>query len=127
MAEIGDLVSKSGIYTDPGVVTKKNEDGTVVISTEPMDVNKYHRYMNTSGLQEEEKVRFNQILDQIYQKEDPVERINDIQTEIDRLKAEPGKIKVVQYLRNQQAHLIRDAQQLPTSYQWDESQIKGMK
>ena len=29
MVQIGDLVSKAGIYTNPGVVTKKNEDGTV--------------------------------------------------------------------------------------------------
>ena len=50
MAQIGDLVSKAGIYTNPGVIVEKKEDGTVVVDTEPMEVNKYHRYTNTTGL-----------------------------------------------------------------------------
>ena len=58
MTQIGDMVSKAGIYTNPGVVIEKKEDGTVLIDTEPMVVNKYHRYANTTGLTEEEKGRF---------------------------------------------------------------------
>ena len=124
MAEIGDLVPRSGIYTDPGVVTEKKEDGTVVVDTEPLAINKYHRYTNTTGLNETEKGQFNAILDQIYTKEDNVERINDIQSEIDTLKKDPEKRNIVQYLRNQQAHLIREAQSLPRTYQWDEATLK---
>ena len=124
MAKIGDLVSKSGVYTEPGVVVKKNDNGTVVVDTEPMSLNKYHRYMNTTGLNEKEKLEFNQILDEIYTKEDPVERINDIQQQIDKLKTDPESSKLVQYLRNQQSHLIRETRQLPKTYQWDEAQIK---
>ena len=125
MAEIGDLVPKAGIYTEPGVVTKRNHDGTVKISTEPLDVNKYHRYMNTTGLTEGDKQEFNGILDEIYKREDSVERINGIQQEIDRLKADPKQKDIVQYLRNQQAHLIRESKALPNSYNWDESQLRG--
>ncbi len=124
MANIGDLVSKSGIYTEPGVVVEKKEDGAVVIDTDPMRVNQYHRYTNTTGLNEQEKTDFNSILDQIYAKENDVERINDIQTEIDRLKTDPTSKNIVQYLRNQQAHLIRSARQLPQTYQWDEAMLK---
>jgi hypothetical protein len=124
MAQIGDLVPRSGIYTEPGVVTEKREDGTVTVDTEPMQVNKYHRYTNTTGLQEGEKVEFNRILDEIYKKENSVERINDIQTEIDRLKQDPTSKNIVQYLRNQQSHLIRQARQLPQTYQWDEVALK---
>ncbi len=43
MANIGDLVPKTGIYTNPGVVTQKNDDGTVIVDTEPMTMNKFHR------------------------------------------------------------------------------------
>lgn len=50
MAEIGDLVSKSGIYTEPGVVVEKKEDGGIVVDTEPMSINRYHRFTNTTGL-----------------------------------------------------------------------------
>src|SRR5690349_14193130 len=120
MANIGDLVPKTGIYTEPGVVVEKKENGSVVVDTEPMSINKFHRYNNTTGLTEMEKTEFNRILDQIYAKENDVERINDIQTEIDRLKTDPKSKNIVQYLRNQQSHLIREARKLPTSYTADE-------
>lgn len=124
MAQIGDLVLKSGLYTEPGVVTKKKDDGSVVIDTEPMSINKFHRYSNTTGLTEKEKNRFNAILDEIYQKEDDVEKLNDIQKEIDVLKVDPLNKNIVQYLRNQQAVLIRQAKKLPRTYNWDEAQLK---
>lgn len=125
MANIGDLVPKAGIYTDQGVVIEKKPDGSVVVDTEPMTINKYHRYANTTGLSELEKETFNGILDQIYTKVDDVEKINDIQQEIDRLKSDPANQNVVQYLRNQQAHLIRTAKKLPRTYNWDESSLKA--
>ena len=125
MAQIGDLVPKSGIYTEPGVVVKKNEDGSVVIDTEPLSINKYHRYMNTTGLTENEKTRFNEILDAIYTKENDVEKINSIQQQIDQLKTDPRNKNLVKYLRNQQSHLIRETRQLPRTYQWDEAQLKA--
>ena len=124
MAHIGDLVPKSGIYTEPGVVVEKREDGNVVIDTEPMKVNQYHRYTNTTGLSEEEKSTFNSILDQIYQKPTEMERINDIQQEIDRLKVDPRSRNIVQYLRNQQSFLVREAKALPHQYVADERTLK---
>lgn len=124
MANIGDLIPKAGIYTEQGVIIEKKPDGSVVVDTEPMTINKFHRYANTTGLTELEKDKFNTILDQIYTKVDDVEKINDIQQEIDRLKIDPAHQNVVQYLRNQQAHLIRTAKQLPRTYNWDESNLK---
>ncbi len=124
MAQIGDLVPRSGIYTEPGIVKEKREDGTVTVDTEPMQVSKYHKYTNTTGLSEGEKLEFNRILDDIYAKENDVERINDIQQEIDRLKQDPQSKNIVQYLRNQQSFLIRQSHQLPQTYQWDEAMLK---
>jgi hypothetical protein len=122
---IGDMVARSGIYTEPGVVTQRTKDGQVVVDTEPLSVNKYHRYANTTGLTEVEKDQFNSILDQIYQKTNDVERINDIQIEVDKLRMNPENQNVVRYLRNQQAFLIRQAKGLPRTYQTDESAVKG--
>jgi SLT domain-containing protein len=122
---VGDVVAKSGIYTEPGIVTQKKPDGTVVVDTDPMSLNKYHRYANTSGLSEIEKGQFNSILDQIYQKENDVEKINDIQLEIDKLKLNPENQNLVRYLRNQQAFLIRQAKELPRFYNTDEKAVKG--
>jgi SLT domain-containing protein len=124
MAQIGDLVPKSGIYTNPGVVVEKKDDGSVVVDTDPMSINKYHRYANTTGLSQQEKVKFNDILDQIYTKTNDVEKINDIQNQIDDLKQDPSNHKVVQYLRNQQSHLIRQAKELPAAYQTHEGNLK---
>lgn len=124
MANIGDLVLKSGMYTDPGVVVEKRENGTVVVDTEPLTLHKYHRYSNTTGLTEPEKMKFNSILDEIYKKENDVEKLNDIQKEIDILKIDPKNKNIVQYLRNQQAVLIRQAKDLPRHYNWDEAQLK---
>lgn len=123
MAHIGDLVGKAGIYTNQGVIIKKNDDGTVVVDTEPMEVNKYHRFTNTTGLSLPEKEKFNQILNEIFKKDDDVEKINDIQLSIDELQVKPENHKVVQYLRNQQAHLIRKAKKLPRTYLYDESKL----
>jgi hypothetical protein len=127
MAKIGDLIPKSGMYTNPGVITKKNDDGSVVIDTEPMTINKYHRYSNTSGLSLEEKNKYNQTLDEIYAKTDGLERLNDIQSAIDELKVAPENRNIVQYLRNQQAILIRQNRKLPREYVWDEAQLSGLR
>lgn len=105
---VGDMVSRSGSISGPGVVVQKNPDGSVVVDTEPLSVSHYHRYTNTTGLSEAEKNQFNEILDQIYQKTNDIERLNDIQTEIDKLRCAPGSQNIVKYLRNQQAFLIRD-------------------
>ncbi|RYZ53448.1 MAG: hypothetical protein EOP07_17820 [Proteobacteria bacterium] len=126
MSQIGDLVPKAGMFTNPGVIVEKKEDGTVVVDTEPMVVNKFHRYANTTGLNEAEKGKFNELLDTIYAKENDVEKINDIQMNIDQLKSDPVNQKIVQYLRNQQAHLIRTAKELPRTYSVDETNLKGL-
>jgi hypothetical protein len=122
---IGDIVSRSGNYTEPGVVVERRVDGTVLVDTEPNTVSQYHRYTNTTGLSEEEKNQFNGILDQIYQKTNDIERINDIQNEIDKLRMNPDSQNVVRYLRNQQAFLIREARGLPRMYQTDDRHVKG--
>ena len=124
MAHIGDLVPKSGLYTEPGVIVDKKDDGSVLVDTEPLTIHKYHRYSNTTGLSEEEKLHFNEILDEIYQSVDDVQKLNDIQLQIDDLKRDEKNKNIVQYLRNQQAVLIRQAQTLPRYYNWDEQQIK---
>jgi hypothetical protein len=126
MTNIGDLIPKAGMYTNPGVVVEKKGDGSVVVDTEPMVLNKYHRYTNTTGLTQEEKMQFNSILDEIYAKDDDVEKINDIQKNIDTLKIDPNNSKIVQYLRNQQAHLIRQANNLPRTYNLDASSLKSV-
>ncbi|MBX9704152.1 MAG: hypothetical protein K2X39_08375, partial [Silvanigrellaceae bacterium] len=47
--KIGDYVPHAGIYTKPGVVIEKKEDGTVVVDTHQEIIEKYHRHSNTTG------------------------------------------------------------------------------
>ncbi len=122
--QIGDYVAKAGIYTKPGVVTEKNEDGSVIIDTDPESIRQYHRHTNTTGLSPEEKDQFNAIMDDIMTNPENGERINMLQQQIDGLAKEPSSRKVVSTLRNQQAELIRFARELPRVYSFEGDKIR---
>lgn len=123
--QIGDLVQKAGIYTKPGVVVEKKEDGTVVIDTDPQQIEKYHKYVNTSGLSPDEKARFNTIMDEVMETKDDGERINRLQEKIDMLRTDPEGKKVFETLLNQQSTLIRYSKELPRVYSYDSAKITG--
>ena len=124
MAHIGDLVSKSGVFHEPGVVVKKNKDGTVEVDTEPLKISKYHRYIDTTGLTEHDKLKLNEILDDIYRNNDDMEKLNELQKEMDSLKKDPDNVHIVKYLENQQSVLIRKTKELPRTYIQEESKLK---
>lgn len=107
--QIGDLVTRTGSFASPGVVVQKNDDGSVVVDTEPQAVSDYHKYTNTTGLTEDEKDEFNCILDEIYARPNQAERIQGIEEEIGRLREQQANQNIVRYLRNQQAYLMRNS------------------
>jgi hypothetical protein len=123
--QIGDYVPKAGIYTKPGIVIEKKDDGTVVINTDPKEIERYHKYANTSGLTPQEKVRFNSIMDEVMEANDDAERINRLQEKIDMVRHEPDGKRVFETLVNQQSTLIRFAKALPKVYSYDSQQITG--
>lgn len=123
--QIGDLVHKAGIYTKPGVVVEKKDDGTVMIDTDPKKIERFHRYANTSGLTPAEKERFNSIMDEVMDAKEGGERINRLQEKIDMVRTEPEGKRVFDTLVNQQSILIRYAKELPRVYTYDPSQING--
>ena len=121
--QTGDLVNKAGIYTKPGVVIEKKDDGTVVIDTDVEQVKRFHKHSNTSGLTLENKERFNTIMDEIMSGESDVDRINNLQMKLDELRMDPSAQKLAQALRNEQAQLIRISRELPRVYQYDSNKI----
>lgn len=123
--QIGDYVPKAGIYTKPGIVIEKKEDGTVLIDTDPKQIERFHKYANTSGLTPEEKTRFNKIMDEVMEASDDAERINRLQEKIDMVRHEPNGKRVFDTLVNQQSTLIRFANALPKVYSYDSQQITG--
>ena len=122
--QVGDYVSKAGIYTKPGVIVEKREDGTVQLDTDPETIQKYHRHTNTTGLTPEEKDRFNGIMDQIMANGTYGERINELQSTIDSLKSDSGNKRVVNTLRNEQAALIRLSRELPRVYNYELDKLR---
>lgn len=124
LIKIGDYVNKAGIYTKPGVIIEKKEDGSVVIDTDAQAIKQYHRHSNTTGLSPEDKDKFNSVMDQIMAQENNAERINELQRTIDDLKQEPSNKKVVQSLRNEQAQLIRLTRELPRVFNYEGDKVK---
>lgn len=114
--QIGDYVSKVGIYTKPGVVKEKKPDGTIIIDTDKTAIKKYHRHSITTGLTPQEKDAFNNIMDEVMKLPDNRNRILTLQQRIDKMRTEPKSKKVSDFLRNEQAQLIRWAKELPRVY-----------
>ncbi len=114
--QLGDYVPKVGIYTNPGIVAEKKEDGTVVIDTNKDSIKQYHRHSITTGLTPKEKEMFNDIMDDVMSMGENSERITELQKRIDSLKSNPQNKKVSDFLRNEQAQLIRWSKDLPRIY-----------
>ena len=122
--EIGDFVPRAGIYTRPGVVAEKKENGDVVVNTSPEMIQKYHRHAITTGLSMEDKDKFNAIMDDVMKMKTNDERMSSLQSTIDSLKENPINKKVTGALHNEQAVLIRKSQELPRIYQVSGDKIK---
>jgi hypothetical protein len=121
--QVGDMVNRAGIYTKPGVVIEKNEDGTVTIDTDAETVGSFHRHANTTGLTPEDKDRFNGIMDDIMEMSENTERLNDLQAKIDELRLDPESKKLMQALKNEQSSLIRMSRELPRVFTYDSGKI----
>ena len=115
--QIGDYVPKVGIYTNPGIVAEKKEDGTIIIDTDKDMIKKYHRHSITTGLTVDEKDMFNSIMDDVMGMSDNTQRILVLQDKIDNLRKDPVNKKVSDFLRNEQAQLIRWSRELPKVYE----------
>ncbi|APJ03252.1 hypothetical protein [Silvanigrella aquatica] len=114
--QLGDYVPKVGIYTNPGVVAEKKEDGTIIIDTDKDAIKRYHRHSLTTGLTPDEKDKFNNIMDDVMSEKDNKQRILTLQQVIDKMRTNPKDKKVSDFLRNEQAQLIRCARELPKVY-----------
>lgn len=114
--QIGDYVPKVGIYTNPGVVAEKKDDGTIVIDTDKEKIKQFHRHSITTGLTPREKDRFNDIMDDVMSMGANSERIIELQQGIDSLRTNPANKKVTDLLKNEQAQLIRWSKDLPRVY-----------
>lgn len=122
--QIGDYITKSGIYTKPGVVVEKKDDGTVVVDTDEATIQKYHKYANLSGLTPEEKEKFNTIMDEVSTAASSADKLGMIDQKVSELRENPDANKlIVQALRNQQAKLIRKSGELPRVYREEATKV----
>jgi len=102
---IGDTVfTGQGI---PSVIVGRSEDGSqlnVQTKGDAVDATKRRGYIN--GLQEQDRVRFNEIIDAVRKEEDPVKRVEQMQVQIDELKADPNNFALVRYLESEVSHTM---------------------
>ena len=122
--QIGDFVPRAGIYTNPGVVMEKKENGDLVVNTDPNAIKQFHRHSVTNGLTPEDKERFNVIMDEVMSLKSNPDRINTLQTFVDDLKADSDSKKVTNALKTEQAQLIRMSKELPRVYVTSPDKIK---
>jgi hypothetical protein len=115
--QIGDYVPKAGIYTDPGVIKGITPEGSIIVSTDPVDISYYHRHTITTGMKPEEKDLLNSILDEVKSLAKDQDKMNALQFSIDDLKKNSASKKVTDMLSNEQARLIRSARELPRIYE----------
>lgn len=115
--EIGDYVTRAGVYTEPGVVIDKDEDtGVVTVDTSEETINEYHKYANTTGMTLEQKREFNDIMESVMSADNDPERVKMIQSKIDQLRLDEKNVPIVSTLRNEQNALIRRSEELPRIY-----------
>ena len=123
--QIGDYVSSCGIFTKPGVIIEKKDDGTLVIDTDPTVISEYKKYGDVTGLPPEQKAQFNDILDNVYSQDNAGEQVNLLETKINELRLDPTKADLVINLRGEQSKLIRESKALPRVYSVDYERVVG--
>ena len=120
----GDFIPSAGIYSSPGVVMGQNEDGTISVDTNPESIREFHKYSITNGLNIEDKIAFNAIIDDVMTHDDD-DRINILQARIRDIQNDPSHhANLLNKLKSEQAELIRSAGRLPTIYTVKPSELR---
>ncbi len=91
----------------PSVIVGRSPDGAhlhVQSHGEAIDATKKRGYIN--GLTENERGRFNEIIDVARRESDPNMRIEKLREQIDVLKADPANFALVRYLEAEVSHTM---------------------
>ena len=123
MVQIGDLVQKTDTFSQAGVVVEKKGDGSLVVDSHPQKIEEYHKYLDTTGLTESEKIKFNDILDEVYEGSGRQELIQDLQDIMDDLRKNPENDNIIKYLKRQQIVLTRTVRATPRYFTLRESSL----
>lgn len=121
--QIGDLIPSAGIYTNAGVIVEKKENGQVRIDTSQETIEQYHKYGDTSGLSQEDKIKFNEVMKDVTSIEDHKERLEVLQQKIDDLSDDLKNKDILRKLSIRQRDLIRQLRTLPRFYEFDSKHL----
>lgn len=115
------------VFTDRGmpatVVAKDPVSNTLKVDTQKSVMNKHTRHGYINGLEQGERLNFNQIMDKVRAFEDRSEQVNFLRDKINEIKSDPKQVSLKQYLVGELSHLMQTYRVEPRYYEIDESKI----
>ena len=113
---VGDAVfDRNG---QPGIVSKQDSNSKeFTVDRQKAQVKKSHRHGYVNGLEQNERVDYLKVLDEVSSITDPKQKVSALQTKIDDLKLDPNQYKMVGYLEAELFHVMNTHGVKPRTYQ----------
>ncbi len=119
---IGDTVfDKKG---RPGTVIGRDEKAQLVVDQKDDAYQKARRRGFVNGLKDDQRVKFNEVIDQVLEKETTRERVDQLQEKIDELRTDPRNHAVTRYLEGEMLHMMNSEGLHPRSYKVQELSVR---
>lgn len=121
--QVGDTIfSRAG---KPTVLTGRNEgNGELQVQAEGEKIAETKKRGYINGLNPEERVQFNEIIDKMRTIPEPEKRLEELQTKIDEIKADPRQRILTRYLSSEMAHLMNTHRIAPKEYKVPEWEVE---
>lgn len=119
---IGDTVfDKKG---RPGTVVGRDDKAQLVVDKKEETYQQARRRGFVNGLKEEQRVKFNEIIDQVLAKEDVHDRIDQLNEKIDEMRTDPRNHVVTRYLEAEMLHMMNSEGIHPRTYKVQELSVR---
>ncbi len=106
----------------PGVVTEVNPvSGELTVATKGNQVDDLKRRGYINGLSPQDRGRFNQVVDEVRELEDPHARVQLLTSKLTELSQDPRNHILVRYLKAELSHTMNTHQIYPQEYRIDEN------
>lgn len=119
---IGDTVfDKKG---RPGTVVGRDDKAQIVMDQKDEVYQKARRRGFVNGLQEDQRIKFNEVIDQVLEKEGVQERLDSLNEKIEELRVDPRNHVVTRYLEGEMLHMMNSEGVHPRVYNVQELSVR---
>lgn len=108
----------------PGVMTGRNEQNQLIVERQGEAYEKARRRGFINGLTQDQRTKFNEVMDKVFELKDPKARVSELTTKLDELKLDPRNHIVTRYLQGELTHIMNTEGIQPRTYKVDESNIR---